>query len=65
MAAGYACGWELPRLGGATDANGRSGGDEGNDGVRVSWGLEAFSRVEDVARGEETNDVERESNGEW
>jgi hypothetical protein len=34
----------------------------------VGWGLEAgvFFRDEDDARGEETNDVERdESNGEW
>jgi len=50
---------------GAIDSNGHNRRDRGNDGIRVGWGLEVSSWVEDVARGEEINDVERESNGEW
>jgi hypothetical protein len=61
-----------PRFGGAIDwamdANGRSGREGGKDDVRIGCGLGAEGecfRDDEGARGDETNDVERESNGEW
>lgn len=44
----------------AIDANGRSGRDGGNDGVRAGCGLDCMElfRDEDDASGEEINDFE-------
>ena len=58
---------KLPRIGGAIDwdmvANGRSGRDGGNEGVRAGSGRETGTvlfRDEEDARGEETKDVDRD-----